>query len=207
MSDQPSMSNFFAFSAVLVGIVLFCVVAGGYTSFYRSQNRIEAAKLYVTQVCQKRMDLLPDLLEMTKKSAQGISTANITLAAKTANESLQDVTLAKTPLKESLLKDLELSQKNLTLGLKEVFTQLETSLDKVAFQEFKPLKEQFDVLQDNLFIAKGKYDNEVNYFNARLTSFPPMLFAKMFGFNKFKYINLSEDSFLPARESLAEKAS
>ena len=144
---------------------------------------------------------------MTKKSAQGTSFAKITLAAQAAKETLQAVTLAKTPLKESLLKDLELSQKKLTQELKELFTQLETSLDKDVSIEFNTLRKQFEVLQDNLFIAKGKYDNEVNYFNARIKSFPPMLFAKMFGFNKLKYINLSKDSFLPARESLAATAS
>ena len=199
--------QFVGFCTVFFGIVLFCVIMGGYTSFWRSQNRIEDSKSMLTDAFQKRLDLLPGLIEITKKTKTQTYKPAINQTAQKANKILQLVISQKTPLEEGLIKEFENSQSNLTFQLKDLFTQLEESLDKNFSKQFSSLKNQFNTAQDNLFITKQRYNDEVNYFNTRAAAFPTFLFAKLFGFNKMKYIQISKDLFLPAQETFAPNTS
>ena len=108
---------------------------------------------------------------------------------------------------KNLINEFEISQTKLTLELVQLFTQLQTSLDKDAVKQFSAVKKEFYIAQDNLFVAMKRYNTEVNYFNARTTVFPGFLIAKLFGFNKIKYTGISTDGFLPVRKTFDLKTS
>ncbi|MBC2704003.1 LemA family protein [Desulfobacula sp.] len=198
--------QFAGFCSVFFGIVLFCVVLGGYTSFWRSQNRIEASKALLTDACQNRLDLLPELIEITKKNKMQAIGPEINQAAQKAMTILQKTITQETPLEKALIKEFEISQSKLTLQLKDLFTQLEGSSDK-NFQQFKAVRSLLFAAQDNLFVTKKRYNDEANYFNTRAAAFPTSLFAKLFRFNKMKYIEISKDLFLPANKVFAPSTS
>jgi len=198
--------QFAGFCFVFFGIVLFCVVLGGYTSFWRSQNRIEASKALLTDACQNRLDLLPELIEITKKNKMQAIDPEINQAAQKAMTILQKTITQKTPLEKDLIKEFEISQSKLTVQLKDLFTQLEGSSDK-NFQQFKAVRSLLFAAQNNLFVTKKRYNDEANYFNTRAAAFPTSLFAKLFRFNKMKYIEISKDLFLPANKVFAPSTS
>lgn len=200
------LSQFAGFCFVFFGIVLFCVVLGGYTSFWRSQNRIEASKALLTDACQNRLDLLPELIEITKKNKMQAIGPEINQAAQKAMTILQKTITQKTPLEKDLIKEFEISQSKLTVQLKDLFTQLEGSSDK-NFQQFKAVRSLLFAAQNNLFVTKKRYNDEANYFNTRAAAFPTSLFAKLFRFNKMKYIEISKDLFLPANKVFAPSTS
>jgi len=193
--------------SVLMGIILFSVIMGGYSSFWRSQNRIKASMSLLTDICQKRLDLLPELLEITKKNMAPSSLPPINQTAEKASILLKQVISYQQPLEKNLIEEFEISQTKLTLELVQLFTQLQTSLDKNAVKQFSTLKKEFYTAQDNLFVAMKKYNKEVDYFNTRTTVFPVFLIAKLFGFNKIKYIDISKEGFLPAQETFDLKTS
>ncbi|MCD4719302.1 MAG: LemA family protein [Desulfobacula sp.] len=192
--------QFAGFCFVFFGIILFCIILGGYTSFWRSQNRIEDSKSILTDACQKRLDLLAGLIEMAKKNETQTYKPMISQTAQKANRILQQVISQKTPLERNLIKEFEVSQLKLTFQLKALSTQLKESLDKNYSKQFAALRNQFNTAQDNLFVARQGYNDEVNYFNTRTTAFPAFLFAKLFGFDEMEYIEISKDLFLPARK-------
>ncbi len=199
--------QFAGFCFVFFGIVLFCIVMGGYTSFWRSQNRIEQAKSFLTDSCQKRLDLLPSLIETAKKDKPQITIPEINQTARKANKILQHVISQKTPLEKGLIKEFEISQTELTFQLKDLFTQWEGSLDKNHSKQFVTYKKQFIAAQNDLFITRQSYNDEVNYFNSRATASLTSLFAKVFGFDKMNYIEISKDQFLPAKATFAKNSS
>ena len=200
------LSQFAGFCFVFFGIVLFCVVLGGYTSFWRSQNRIEASKSLLTDACQNRLDLLPELIEMAKKSKTQTDRPGTNQTVQKAEKILQLAISQKTPLEKALIKEFEISQSKLTFQLKDLFTQLEGSPEQNS-QQFKALRNRVYKAQDNLFVARQKYNHEVNYFNTRSTAFLTSLFAKLFGFDKMEYIEISKDLLLPANEIFAPSTS
>ncbi|WP_299976819.1 LemA family protein [Desulfobacula sp.] len=194
------------FCFVFFGIVLFCVVLGGYTSFWRSQNRIEASKSILTDACQKRSELLPGLIEMAEKSKTPIDRPGINQTAQKANKILQLVISQKTPLEKELIKEFEISQSKLTFQLKDLFIQLEGSPEQSS-QQFKALRNSVYEAHNNILLIKRRYNDEVNYFNTRAVAFPAFLFAKLFGFDKMEYIEISKDLFLPAEKTFAPSTS
>jgi len=152
------------------------------------------------------LDLLPELIEITKKNKMQAIGPEINQAAQKAMTILQKTISQKTPLEKALIKEFEISQSKLTLQLKDLFTQLEGSPEQNS-QQFKALRNRVYAAQDNLFVARQKYNHEVNYFNTRSTAFLTSLFAKLFGFDKMEYIEISKDLLLPARETFAPSTS
>ena len=197
---------FFGFTSVFVIIVAFCVLAGGYTSFWRSKSRIENAKTFLTDACQKRMDLLPDLIKLGEKNSAQVAVSSMERTAKKSSEILQQVISHKTPLDLVLIKEFEISQFELTLQIIEMFKQLQSSLDKEDAKQLNTVKDLFATAQNTLFVTGKKYNDEVNYFNVRVVSFFTSSLAKLFGFNKLTYVNLPKDLFLPAKETFAHRS-
>jgi len=204
---RGQLLNFFGFCFVFTGIILFCVILGGYSSFWRAQKRIETSRSLLTDACQKRLDLVPGLIEITKKSRMQQDEPVINQTAKKAQIILQQVISREGPVEIGLIKEFEISQSKLTFQLRDLFSQLEGSIDKNYSKQFADLKKLFFALQDELFVTGTSYNDEVNYFNMRITSFLPSLIAKLFGFNKMKYINISKDLFLPAKTTFSLKTS
>ena len=57
-----------------------------------------------------------------------------------------------------------------------------------------------------MFVEKVKYNTEVRYFNRRTKIFPGFLIARLFGFDKSKYFEVSKDLFLGADKTFGVKA-
>lgn len=207
MPGTLSMPKFLAFCCVFMGIVLFCVVFGGYTSFYRSQNRIQASQIFLTDACKKRQDLVPGLVEMTEKTLLQTEGQKIHKAANTAGLVLEQVIASSSPVDKDLIKEFERTQKELTDQLKRLLSQLDAAVDKKNIQHYNDLKNQFIASQNQLFVAKKHYNDEVNYFKARKAAFFPSMFARLFGFNKIEYTDISRTLFLPAHETFVSSTS
>ncbi|WP_300462369.1 LemA family protein [Desulfobacula sp.] len=205
MPPQLSLWKFFGFCAVFMGIVLFCVAAGGYTSFYRSQNRIDGTKAYLTDTCKERLDLIPGLIEITKKSLPQYPTQEISQTTERATHILQYVISEGKLVDKDLVKDFEDSQMKLTAQLKNLLTQSDVHLDKTYSRQFADMKNQLITAQNNLFVTKKRYNDEVAYYNTRKTAVLTSFFAKLFGFDQVHYIELSNEPFLPAHQVFAPK--
>ncbi|MCK5311052.1 MAG: LemA family protein [Desulfobacteraceae bacterium] len=198
--------QFLGFSLVLVVIILSSVVFGGYSSLHRSEGRIEITKELLLNACQSRLDLLPQLLDYLQESEQKEILAKLKQTGKEAGIVLRHAVSQKAPLDNALTRKLETSQVSLTKELTKAFLKLDQSKSKNNTELFKAIKQQFVSAQDKLFVEKLKYDTEVRYFNRRTKIFPGFLIAKLFGFDKSKYFELSEDSFLGADKTFGVKA-
>jgi LemA protein len=199
------MWKFFGFCSVFMVIILFCVLAGGYTSFYRSQNRIDGAKSYLTDACKMRLDLIPGLVDITKRHLPQSATVEIAQTTERATHILKYVISEEHLVDENLFKDFEDSQAKLTVQLKALFVQAETLLDKPYSHQFTDVKNQVIKAQNNLFVTKKRYNDEVTYYNTRKTAFLTSVFAKLFGFDQIHYIEISKEPFLPAHQAFAPK--
>ncbi len=194
-----------AICSVLMGIVLFCVIFGGYSSLYRAQNRIETSKEFLTNVCQVRLNFLPQLSDTIKTSENKKIVAELHHTSENTQKILQQIISTKTPLNNALTLQLETSQQALTLHLANLLLQLDQSMDKNN-NPFQAIKKQLFLAQNTLFVSKRRYNKEITYFNTRTTAFPGVLIAKLFGFNKIKYFKLSEGSLLPSDKVFTGKA-
>ncbi|MDA8136340.1 MAG: LemA family protein [Desulfobacteraceae bacterium] len=197
---QNPLLKFFAFCSIAAVIVLFCVVFGGYTSFYRSQNRIEDSKSALVESCRERLLLLPELSNVMEKVSPDLP-PDMNHSLEKARVILGNVLQQKGPLEEKMTKDFENSQTGLTMQIKEIFARLKDVSEPEGMKEIEALKQKFFKAQDNLYVAGDQYNYEVSYFNGRVNSFPVSLIAKLFGFHDIRYYPFSDQAFLPARKA------
>ncbi|MCK5099276.1 MAG: LemA family protein [Desulfobacteraceae bacterium] len=190
--------HFFGFFSVLVVIILCSVVFGGYSSLHRSEGRIEITKDRFLNACQSKLDLLPQLLDSVQESESKETLAKLKQTSKEAGIVLHHAVSQKPPLDRVLTLKLETSQYALTKELVKLFLKLEQSKNKSDTESLKAIKKQFFSAQNKVYTAKAVYNTEVVYFNRRTNIFPGFLIAKLFGFNKSEYFELSKDSFLQA---------
>lgn len=197
---QNSSLSAFALASIAAAIVLFCVIFGGYTSFYRSQNRIEDSKTALVESCRERMLLLPVLSGFLERVSPDMPPA-MNQSQEKANDLLMDVLQQKLPLEEKTTTEFENSQTGLTIQIKEILARLKDMSDPKNLEEAESLRQKFFKAQDNLHVAKEKYNYEVSYFNRRVRSFPVSLIAKLFGFHEIIYYPFSDQAFLPSRKA------
>lgn len=193
--------KFLGFSSILVGIILICVIFGGYSSLHRSEGRIESSKELLLETCQKRLGLIPKLLAILQEDEYRETIGKLNKTEEIAKTVLDRLVLLKSPLSESITLELETTQNALTKELANVFLKREQSAIKYNKEEFNVIKKEFFASQNKLSIAKSRYNTEVKYFETRTKIFPGFIIAKLFGFNELKYYELSDDSFLEAESS------
>ena len=190
--------NFVWFSLVLVGIILSSVVFGGYSSLHRAEGRIDITKELFLNACQSRLDLLPPLLDFLKENEATEMLAKLKQTGQEAGIVLRHAISRKSSLSHPATRKLEISQTALTKELVKIFLALDQSKSKQNIESFKTIKEQFFSAQNKLFVERTKYNTEVRYFNRRTKIFPGYIIAKLFGFDKSEYFELSQDLFLGA---------
>ncbi len=201
------------FCAVFFGIILFCVILGGYTDLLRAQNRIGENKELVITQCQKRMDLLPGLITIAGKlqSSQGNSINNSDQVAQlketttNATAILSRVNSATAPLKKETVEAFEQSQVRLGQQIAIVITALKdidaTNTDVLG------LEKDFQQLGISVWVTSNRYNKEAKYFNDRKNMFPGFLSAKIFGLDKTRFFEITASLFKPETLGADEGAS
>lgn len=198
--------QFFGFSLVLIAIILFSVVFGGYSSLHRSEGRIEITKGFFLNACQSKLDLLPQLFDSIKESEHKEILVKLKKTSKEAGAVLDHAVSQESPLDRAFTLKLETSQDALTKELTKLFLKLDQLKNKSNTEAYKTIKKQLFAAQDKVFFEKTRYNTEVLYFNSRTKIFPGFLIAKIFGFNKSKYFELSKDLLLGADRTFGVKA-
>lgn len=199
--------KFAGICSIVMAIVLLCVIFGGYSSLWRSQNRIRASKDLLTEACRKRQNLISKLDAFTDSSEFSQAAARLKSDARKADKILEQIILTDPLVEKDLIKALETSQTDLSSDLATLFSSLELKLPKEKLEKFITLRKEFSSAQDNIFVARKYFNKEVAYFNNRTAVFPVFLIARLFGFDEIKYTGISEDVFLSGEKTFSMSAS
>ncbi len=190
-AQWSKLVGFFVFFA---GIILVCIVFGGYSSLHRSEGRIASAQKVLLSSCQENINLLPELSETIQNKEYKEILAMIQKAARQNNSLIKNLMSHDTPMDMGQIKKLETAQNILIKNIANLFIQIDQSRNINNIELFKTIKQKIFLAQDNISMAKSRYNMEVEYFNVRTKIFPGFIIAKIFGFDKEKYFSFSRDS-------------
>lgn len=199
------------FCVVFFGIILFCVVLGGYTNLLRTKNRIVTEKELVVTQCQKRINLLPDLItiaENAPSAGNGISAkiAKLKDTAKQA-EAIQSRIKSTTPSEQELIQAFEQSQVNLGQAISLLITDLKNIDTANNLPDVLALEKGFQQLGISVWVTSNRYNKEARYFNDKKDMFPGSLSAKIFGLGKTRFFEITASLFKPENLGADEGAS
>jgi LemA protein len=159
-------------------MVLMAAVLGGcgYNQMVGMREQIDAAWAQVENQLQRRNDLIPNLVEVTK----GYATHERSIFESVANA--RGRLIAGGPRDEKMAASNELSG-----ALSRLLAIAERYPDLKANQQFARLSDELAGTENRIAVERMRYNDAVRDYNAFIKSFPNMIYARPFGFEPQPY--------------------
>lgn len=175
---------------VLLGVVGSIVLAGmylmgAYNVLVRMDEGVHQAWAQVENVYQRRLDLIPNLVETVKGYAAHEKSAfvEVTQARAKAAGSLAPGVI-NDPQKFAQFQE---SQSALSSALGRLMVIVEKYPDLKANENFLTLQAQLEGTENRIAIERGRFNEAARGFNAQFRQFPTNVIGGMFGFKIKEY--------------------
>ena len=168
-------------AVVVVLIGLYVMVT--YNGLISLKNKVDNGWAQIDVQLKRRYDLIPNLVETVKGyAAHERETLEAVIAARNVAVSAQG------PQEQAAADNM------LTGTLKSLFALSEAYPDLKANQNFLALQEELTGTEGRIAYARQYYNDIVQRFNTKIQTFPPSLFAGMFGFKAKEYFEAEPES-------------
>ena len=158
---------------VVIVVILAIALIGMYNNLVRMRNRVDNAWAQIDVQLQRRLDLIPNLVETVKGYA--------------AHESgtLEAVTQARNAAMNATTPEARAEAENMLTGaLKTLFAVSEAYPDLKASANFLDLQAQLSETEDKISYMRQSYNDTVLNYNNAIQTFPGNIIAGMFHFTK-----------------------
>ena len=166
---------------VVVGLLVGGMVVGRYNSMVRGNEQVNNAWAQVKVVLQRRMDLIPNLVETVKGYAahekevfESVANARSKLAG------------AATPAEAAAANAGLSSALGRLLAIAENYPQLK------ANENFIRLQDELAGTENRIAVERRSYNETVRAFNASIKAFPNNIIAGIFHFPPREYFESDE---------------
>ena len=170
-------------------------VKGTYNTMVTQDEGVKTAWSQVENQYQRRMDLIPNLVNTVKgyathekETLEGVVSARAE-ATKT--------TIDPSNLDEESMKKFQAAQGELSSALSRLMLVIERYPDLKANQNFSELQAQLEGTENRISVERKRFNETAQSYNTYIRSFPTNILAGMFGFQPKAYFSA---------ESGAEKA-
>lgn len=180
---------------VLVVIaVLIVYIVTIYNKLVRLKNRYQNAFAQIEVQLKRRYDLIPNLVETAKSyMAHERETLEAVIAARNgAVEGLKAA--AANPGNPTAMESLAGAEGALANAMGRLNVVMEAYPDLKANQNMMQLSEELTSTENKVAFSRQAFNDAVTEYNAYRQSFPPVLFANMFGHNQDAKLLEFEDS-------------
>lgn len=178
---------------ILVAIVLSTVFM--YNGLVKAEKRVEEAKAQVEVVCQRRLDLIPNLVEIVKGYAEHEkeTLTAVTAARNKVQDVLEGMAEVKTINKEQMT-ELASSESQLSGSLTTLFALVENYPNLKASMNFLTLQDQLEGTENRISVTRQRYNSLVRFYNTKTAKFPSNIIAGMFGFKEKEFFQAVEET-------------
>ena len=170
-------------------------VKGTYNTMVTQDEGVKTAWSQVENQYQRRMDLIPNLVNTVKgyathekETLEGVVSARAE-ATKT--------TIDPSNLNEESMKKFQAAQGELSSALSRLMLVIERYPDLKANQNFSELQAQLEGTENRISVERKRFNETAQSYNTYIRRFPTNILAGMFGFQPKAYFSA---------ESGAEKA-
>ena len=170
---------------IIIIVVIIAVIAGifmtSYNGFVDKEENVNNAYAQVENQLQRRMDLIPNLVNTVKGFASheqevlgNIADARSKLAG------------AGTPEEQATAND------ELSGALSRLLVVVENYPDLKADANFRQLMDELAGTENRLSVARQDYNTVVSDYNKKVKRMPGSIVASMFGFDEKEYFQAAE---------------
>lgn len=158
---------------LVIVVVLVVAIIGLYNNLVKLRNMVDNAWAQIDVQLQRRLDLIPNLVETVKGYASH------------ERGTLEEVTQARTAVMNAPTPEGKMQADGILTGaLKNLFAVAEAYPDLKANANFQQLQAELSNTEDKISYMRQSYNDTVMKFNTAIQTFPAVLFAGMMGFKQ-----------------------
>lgn len=178
LTKEKEMTVFYI---VAGAAVLYFILA--YNGLVAARQRVKEGAADIDTLLKRRYDLIPNLVETVKGYAAH------------EKQTLEQVVSARSQAMNTsgLGEDKTQVENALSGTLKSLFAISESYPDLKANQNFLELQQELSDTENKIQASRRFYNSTVLAMNTKVESFPANIVAKMFGFSKEAFFELSEE--------------
>lgn len=166
---------------LLIIVVLGFIVVGMYNGLVRQRNKVDEAWGNIQVQLKRRFDLIPNLVETVKGYASH------------EKETFERLVQARNSAIQVQPNDVEgqaQAQSVVSGALRNVLAVVESYPELKANTNFQQLQSALSEVEDNLQMSRRYYQATVRDFNNKCETFPSVIFANLFGFQRRPFFEL-----------------
>ncbi|ADY55888.1 LemA family protein [Syntrophobotulus glycolicus DSM 8271] len=166
-------------------VVLVMLLVSGYNNLVKMSESVDGSWAQVENQLQRRLDLIPNLVETVKGYAaqeQEVFGQVSDARAKLAGTVQGNATASETAQADQALT----SAVGRLLAIAENYPQLKSDAN------FRALQDELAGTENRIATVRMDYNNAVQAYNAKIKTFPTLIYANIFGFDERDYFKADE---------------
>ncbi len=164
--------------AIIVVVILFSV--GKYNTLVQYDEAVKTAWSQVENVYQRRLDLIPNLVNTVKGAAAQES--GVLIAVVNARANATKITVDIKDAKS--LAAFQQAQGEVTSSLSKLLAVVESYPTLQSIQAFRDLMTQLEGTENRITVERKNFNDAVNTLNVYIRRFPANIVASLFNFEK-----------------------
>ncbi len=172
-----------------LAVIVFLIAGWGmgqYNGLVRSREEVSAAWAQVENVYQRRLDLIPNLVETVKGVAE--FEKETYTAVTEARAKVGQITITPEVLNDpAAFRKLEAAQSQLSSALSRLLAVAENYPQLKANQNFLELQSQLEGTENRIAVERQRFNDAARGYNTRIKTAPTNLIANVFGFRERPY--------------------
>lgn len=177
---------------VVLGVLAIIVMwgIGRYNAIIAAEENVETAWSQVENQYQRRIDLIPNLVQTVKGYAahESETLENVIAARAKATQIVVDPTNAT----QEQLAAYQEAQGQLSQALGKLMAVAESYPDLKASQNFMALQSQLEGTENRITVARNNFNEVARLFNTMIRRFPTNIIANMMGVEKRNYFEATQ---------------
>lgn len=178
---------------VFAGLIAagFLIFGGTYNKLVTAEEKVSGAWAQVENVYQRRLDLIPNLVETVKAYAAHERQTLESVVQARAQASQMTVTpeVINDPL---AMEKFQQAQSALSSALSRLMVVVERYPELKASQNFLALQTQLEGTENRITVERMRFNDAAREFNTLRRVFPNVLVANLAGFEKKAYFQSQE---------------
>ena len=169
----------------VIGIIFYSSFKGTYNRIVTLDEQVEAAWSQVVTDYQRRMDLIPNLVNTVRGYADFEQETLTQVIQARANAT--SVNLDVENIDATTIDKLQQTQQALSSALSRLLVTVERYPDLKANTNFRDLQAQLEGTENRIANARRKFNEATQDYNTYIRNFPQNIYANIFGFEKKPY--------------------
>jgi LemA protein len=177
---------------IIIGLILVFSGIGIYNEMVRLDEGVKEKWSQVENVYQRRLDLIPNLVETVKGYAAH------------EKETFQAVTEARSKVggvmnvpgqalnNPEMFQKFQQAQASLSSALQRLMVVVERYPDLKANENFLGLQSQLEGTENRIAVERKRFNEAAREYNTYIRKFPKVILANMFGFDQKPYFKAEE---------------